>query len=1172
MFASCRKVLGCRRLVVLALGVMFAWAGFVPHAQAIQPADPGQGPSGVLASGASPLMNAAELEVAPSFEAPQGLQAMAAGHPGIAHFLQRHPGSWTVTWDRRNDRPNLIQGSGIALVPGSGNRLTMASLGLAPGATVDLATVETLLRDFITANEAFLQVRGLELRLDPEASIPYGDGSTHWFIELEQYAGGVRVDGAQLFFRLSHGNIVQFGAEKVAPVLIDTRPSIDRQAAFRSVWTELGFAPEVQITETLEPGELILLPAALAGEQPGQPYTGMAGAGYEHRLAWRFVFRVSGSDATWEVRFDAHRGQIIGLRNLTVNAQATVTGGIYPTTNTDPEIVVPMPFLAVSNGGAKVTDALGMYDYTGGTASTALDGKYFKMSDGCGGISLSNAIDGNLAFGISGGTDCTTPGVGGVGNTHASRTGFYHLTNINRKAATFHPGNSWLASKVTANMNINDQCNASWDGTSMNFFKSGGGCSNTGELAAVFLHEWGHGMDTNTGGAASENGSGEAVGDTFAFLETRDACIGKNFRPGVPCYNCDASCTGVRDVAAFSTLGAAVVARPSTVTHDGGINCDRFACPYYQSGIWPYMGPMGYEGHCESYIAGSANWDLAQSLVGAWGTEQGYAQMDKIWYGSLVPSKSAYRVASGGQCNASASVDGCGSNNWYTVFLAADDDDGNLANGTPNACRIWDAFNAHGIACGARPACSPVAAGFLLEITPASGAVCAPGNTSYTVATLATGLPPLSNPITLSASGLPAGVTASFAPNPVTPGSSSTLTVNVGGAAAAGNYAITVNGQASGADNQSAGTSLTVSNGVPPAPALATPANGAVGVAPVAALAWNASSGASSYAVEVASDAGFSNVVASQSGIVGTSATFNLGTSTTYYWRARAESLCGTSPASAAWSFTTAAAPFPHPYCSVSFPSAVEPITRVVFAGIDNTSPAAVNGSPALEDFTAISGNVMPGATLPISVEGNTAGDFTTKIRAYIDWNQDGDFTDAGESYDLTDLRNSTGTDGKQSTGSIAVPAGAAPGTTRMRVLKKYSSFGNPCNSSGYGQAEDYTLVVGSGTTHVVTAASTGNGSITPPTQTVNHGGTANFSVTPASGYHVASVTGDTCTVTGSGANWSAANIQADCAVTATFAQTSYTVTASSAGNGTITPPTQTVNHGGTANFSVTPA
>ena len=62
----------------------------------------------------------------------------------------------------------------------------------------------------------------------------------------------------------------------------------------------------------------------------------------------------------------------------------------------------------------------------------------------------------------------------------------------------------------------------------------------------------------------------------------------------------------------------------------------------------------------------------------------------------------ANRICSG----RAASVDGCGTTNWYTVFLPADDNDGNLANGTPNACRIWDAFNAHGIACGRRPACT----------------------------------------------------------------------------------------------------------------------------------------------------------------------------------------------------------------------------------------------------------------------------------------------------------------------------------------------------------------------------------------------------------------------------------------------------------------------------------
>ena len=234
-----------------------------------------------------------------------------------------------------------------------------------------------------------------------------------------------------------------------------------------------------------------------------------------------------------------------------------------------------------------------------------------------------------------------TPGVGGAGNTHASRTGFYHLTNINRKAATYLTSTSWLNSKVTANMNVNDVCNAFWNGSTVNFFKSGYSdttfCSNTGELAAVFLHEWGHGLDTNTGGAANEQGSGEAVGDTFAFLETRDACIGSNFRPGMVCKNCT-TCTGVRDVSDFSLSGTRRISRPSNVTGPGGIACDTYigsggiACPFtHPSSFQAYRGPMGYEGHCESYIASSANWDLTQSLVAEFGAEEGWQSMDRIW-------------------------------------------------------------------------------------------------------------------------------------------------------------------------------------------------------------------------------------------------------------------------------------------------------------------------------------------------------------------------------------------------------------------------------------------------------------------------------------------------------------------------------------------------------------
>ena len=148
---------------------------------------------------------------------------------------------------------------------------------------------------------------------------------------------------------------------------------------------------------------------------------------------------------------------------------------------------------------------------------------------------------------------------------------------------------------------------------------------------------------------------------------------------------------------------------------------------------------------------------------------------------------------------------------------------------------------------------------------------------------------------------------------------------------------------------------------------------------------------------------------------------------------------------------------FPEPYLPVTFPSGIEPITNVNFAGINNTTPAS--STVALEDFTAISGNVVPNGTFHISVQGYTGGNFTTKVNAFIDWNQNGVF-DAGEEYQLGDLVNSTGIDGKKVEMDITVPTSAVPGPTRMRVMKKFNAYALPNNSTGFGQAEDYTINV----------------------------------------------------------------------------------------------------------------
>src|SRR5690606_15316797 len=213
----------------------------------------------------------------------------------------------------------------------------------------------------------------------------------------------------------------------------------------------------------------------------------------------------------------------------------------------------------------------------------------------------------------------------------------------------------------------------------------------------------------------------------------------------------------------------------------------------------------------------------------------------------------------------------------------------------------------------------------------------------------------------------------------------------------------------------------------------------------------------------LASDAGFGTIIATDTVEAATwTPAAALSPNTQYFWRVRANSPCGDSAWSATVSFTTGVT-FPEPYCEWDVTNDVEPITLVNYAGINNRSSAVVNGSPSHEDFTGIIGNVAAGSSAQMAVEGNTAGDFNTLVTAFIDWNRDGDFSDAGETYQIGNIDNSTGEDGQQAINTIAVPPSVTDGPTRLRVVKKYNTAAGPCNTDGWGQAEDYTLMVGSG-------------------------------------------------------------------------------------------------------------
>ena len=148
-------------------------------------------------------------------------------------------------------------------------------------------------------------------------------------------------------------------------------------------------------------------------------------------------------------------------------------------------------------------------------------------------------------------------------------------------------------------------------------------------------------------------------------------------------------------------------------------------------------------------------------------------------------------------------------------------------------------------------------------------------------------------------------------------------------------------------------------------------------------------------------------------------------------------------------------------YCTSNGTTSHATGTRlVVFNTINNATPSEYND---YSDFTSISTTVNQGNSYDLTVNVNTDGNYTTYTNVWIDWNQDFDFDDAGESYYLGTARRTNNGATSLSPLSVTVPLTAAVGNTRMRVSTKYNSSANSCDTGFDGEVEDYTINIASG-------------------------------------------------------------------------------------------------------------
>jgi len=379
--------------------------------------------------------------------------------------------------DQRGGRwASLLMAEPLLPGNGHGNGLKWANLGRgAPKNDVELShAASQAFKNYLEANSHPLRIDLNELAAPGKVTVNRGGASIQ--IYVPRVFDGVRVRGSHLTATINHGNLILFGTEHWGDIDTQTEPGTTEDAAWQTVQAYVEPNP---VDGAWGKSELLLVPVTAGLDVKNVP----VGKGFDYRLVWVIRPAFDGDQRRFEALVDAHSGAILSFEDT--NQYAEVKGGVLPVTNDGivPDGVEhggwPMPFQDTTLG---TTDTGGNVAGSGSFTAT-FTGPYVNINDNCpdsqgseGSLTQMDIID----WGASGGTDCVTPGFGGDGNTHASRTGFYELNKIIEMGRGQLPSNSWLQQPLTSNMNLNNTCNAFWNGT-VNFYRSGGGCFNTGE-------------------------------------------------------------------------------------------------------------------------------------------------------------------------------------------------------------------------------------------------------------------------------------------------------------------------------------------------------------------------------------------------------------------------------------------------------------------------------------------------------------------------------------------------------------------------------------------------------------------------------------------------------------------------------------------------------------------
>lgn len=482
-----------------------------------------------------------------------------------------------------------------------------------------------VIKNYVDGNSFTLGLGYHDLQLMPAATLITSDVS---FFKFRVFREDIVVEDASLLFRFKHGRLVQvvnYSFQEATLMHKDNAELPDRrlreilQDSFgNNNYQAVGYVYRVTVVDD------------------------------SYRLLKVRVFQQQFADRA-TIQIDVHTGKIYeyapsryNLKKGIGDDQGVAYATLYSRWYGQEVTTYPLRGLGISIGSQTVhTDSKGHYQFPTLMSEVAprieqMAGAKVEIVNHSGPQVAIEAIKRHGAWHLLIGTDQR------VGSPQdklvAQSMVFYHVDKLFRVASKYI-GSSWFDVPLQSHTNLRASCNAYWDSrkSTINFFSADRSCANTGLIADIIYHEWGHGLDDKTGGIVDGSLS-EGFGDIVSMLMTKSNIL-------APGFFLDGS--AIRD-----------------------LEPDK---------VYPRdYSPDSRQIHSNGLIIGGAFWDLFKAFRQRYPEQQALDMLRRFAFQMIFTAERFTDV--------------------YDALLIIDDDDTDVANGTPNFCLINVSFARHGLA------------------------------------------------------------------------------------------------------------------------------------------------------------------------------------------------------------------------------------------------------------------------------------------------------------------------------------------------------------------------------------------------------------------------------------------------------------------------------------------